>query len=494
MNKYLTAGLLVIGCNSLLAQPIFEITPIVHGQATLVKGQQATYIYQITNSSGYDLTNIGLVNLALGTTAVPNSSYQNCTFPLSLSNNASCVLKVTINTQESKDDISGGPKVCYTGNNPIYCSVPFKQDQIKTSVTPGPISYACDDNIANFNYELSQNFDSTVIDHATIESWGPARNLLLMEPELNACKASNPGQNDKVTWMQKRIIAAYEFWVAQKINYCHHHVPDFATPLISNGQPRTTLTTGGYCSAQVDMMPGSFYYGQAVRWNYSGTGSETLNNWINNNQMWYGVDCSDFTSFMYDFAFAIEFNSDTGYQAGQATDGSQDNLTPNGQTAMNKLRDFSLVNPQGPAGVLICKDGQTEAELSECGGYGNNGYFSAFLDHDLLPTPSNITNEMLTHLLPGDLLFLGFKGHDGNNPTSMVTHVITWTGKKVGYGANDIDPKLIAPEEICPNDWQPKIGDWVIIDSHYQGPDYRVFSDCFYRNNIWGARRVIGYM
>ena len=97
--------------------------------------------------------------------------------------------------------------------------------------------------------------------------------------------------------------------------------------------------------------------------------------------------------------------------------------------------------------------------------------------------------------LPGDLLFLGFAGNnDGNNPTSMVTHVITWTGKKVGYGTDDIKPKQIAPEEICPDSWQPHIGDWVIVDSHYQGPDYRVFTPCFYQNNVWGVRRVIGYM
>jgi hypothetical protein len=37
----------------------------------------------------------------------------------------------------------------------------------------------------------------------------------------------------------------------------------------------------------------------------------------------------------------------------------------------------------------------------------------------------------------------------------------------------------------------PHIGDWVITDSHYQGPDYRILTSCFYLNNLWGVRRVI---
>lgn len=70
--------------------------------------------------------------------------------------------------------------------------------------------------------------------------------------------------------------------------------------------------------------------------------------------------------------------------------------------------------------------------------------------------------------------------------------VVLWLGKQVGYGDNDINPALIAPNSLCPAaDWLPKIGDWVISDSHYQGADYRVLTSCFYLNNLWGVRRVI---
>lgn len=279
----------------------------------------------------------------------------------------------------------------------------------------------------------------------------------------------------------------------------HHHVPDYRT----TPDLRSAASGGGYCSPAINIHPGTPYYNQPVRWNYNGKGSETKENWINNELMWYGVDCSDFTSFIYNLAFGIQFNSDTGYQAGQARDGSQDNLTPNAQTAFDRLQSYDNNDPDSPAGVLVCKNGHTEIEDPDCGGLGSNGYFSVFVPpythpNHPEPTPGNITDADLKNLKPGDLLFLGFAGGSGNNPTSMVTHVITWTGKHVGTGPNDIPPEQIAPESICPNSWQPLPGngqnEWVIIDSHYQGPDYRILSSCFYQNNIWGVRRVIGYM
>ena len=76
--------------------------------------------------------------------------------------------------------------------------------------------------------------------------------------------------------------------------------------------------------------------------------------------------------------------------------------------------------------------------------------------------------------------------------SSLVTHVVMWTGKQVGFGPNDIPPAQIAPNGLCPQaTWMPQIGNWVITDSHYQGADYRVLTPCFYLNNLWGVRRVI---
>ncbi|MES2218255.1 MAG: hypothetical protein V4501_07580 [Pseudomonadota bacterium] len=495
----------VLSINAWSANPIFLVTPNVQGQSQLLASQQGTYIFQITNNSNRNLNSIALVNLPSGVSAVANAGYQYCNFPLSLNASSSCLIKLQLDGNILSSGVFGGPKVCFSAAHPFYCSQPLQPDQFNTQFTFSPVPQSCAANIANFNSELTQTFDSTVIDPPTINSWGPARAQLLMStanPNLLACTTATITNTAAVSWMQNRVLAAEDFWVKQKLNYCHHHNPDFYTPLISYGTPRAQIggSNGGYCSNFPDLMPNSVFFNQLVRWNYTGTGSETVSNWQNNNYAWYGVDCSDFTSFAYNYAFGIQFNSDTGFQAGQATDNSQNLLTPNGQNSLNVLQPFSNNNPNSPAGVLVCTNGQTEQELPQCGGYGKNGYMSAFHDADFSHgSVANLTNAMLNLLQPGDMLFLAFppgdSRGDGNNPNSIVTHVVTWTGKTVGYGPNNINPSQIAPEEICPmSDWAPQVGDWVIIDSHYQGPDYRVFTQCFYQTHIYGVRRVIGYM
>jgi cell wall-associated NlpC family hydrolase len=506
MNKYfqgvmwalLASGLSVNSWSG--EKPIFLVTPNVTVVPSLVQGQLGTAIYQVINNSGRTLSNIQLTNLPNGVTQVSNPGPDYCTSLSQLSAPGSlCLIELQVNAG-AIINISGGPKVCALGG--LFCSQPFSTDQLSTQITAGPISQTCAGNVANFSYELSQPFATG----AVTAGWGPNRNHLLLSlsnPNLTACPTTDLTNTPEISWMQSRVLAAEDFWVKQKMNYCHHHVTDFYTPTTVLGGPRTAIagSNGGYCSNATSLAPAN--YGQQIRWNYSGTGSETANNWVNNNRSWYGVDCSDFTSFIYNFAFGIQFNSDTGYQAGQATDGSQASLTPNSQTALNLLQPFDNTNPNSSAGVLLCKDGSTEVTTGPnafCGGFGIDGYFSVFrhTDDAHLPSPhaSDISAAMLNLLQPGDLIFLAFPpGADGNNTTSVVTHVITWTGKQVGYGPNNVNPSQIAPESICPaSDWQPSVGDWVIIDSHYQGADYRVFSACFYQNNIWGVRRVVGYM
>lgn len=535
MNKIMWSLLTCIICaNSWGGEtPIFLVTPNVRpplpnaspAAPLLVRGQLGTAIYQVINNSNRTLSNIGITNLPRGVKQVfnPGPDYCSTTTALNLPGSL-CLIQLQINTAMS-GNVSSGPIIC--ADKGARCSQPFSADQLFVQLTPGPIPQTCAGNEANFSYELTQPFDSNTIDPGTIFSWGPARNHLLLSPSnpnLTICTTTDLNNSNALEWMRSRLIYAEDFWVKQKMNYCHHHVTDFYTPLTSYGTPRSAIGTsdGGYCSNATSLSPSN--YGQAIRWNYSGTGSETSNNWVNHNRMWYGVDCSDFTSFAYNFAFGIQFNSDTGFQAGQAIDHSQDYLIPNAQdaTAADQLQLFSNSNPNSAAGVLVCKDGTTEETTGPnafCGTGGvsglctgtypsrtcTNGYFSVFNGEYYNPADPSfhkptavITPDMLTKLKPGDLLFLAFdpasgKG-DGNNTTSIVTHVITWTGKKVGYGPNDVNPSQIAPESICPNNWQPQVGDWTIIDSHYQGADYRDFTPCFYQNNIWGVRRVVGYM
>ncbi|RUR04455.1 hypothetical protein [Legionella sp. km772] len=326
----------------------------------------------------------------------------------------------------------------------------------------------CDRNAANFDYELTQPFNTTQF----VKGWGLKRNLLNMRADFNQCI------ND-LDWQRKRIIAAADYWIKQKLNYCHHYLPTYSTPM----EQRNALKgQGGYCSQAKDIMPNSVYYKQQARWNYSGQANESINNWLNNT-MWQGMDCSNYTSFLYNFAFGRSFSSKVEWQAGQRKGGSQKNLSPNQQQGNNVLD-----NPSA-AGRLVCVDNTLEISHS-CNGHG--GYLSVIdqqgLKHKGMISASDLA---LLQLHPGDLLFISATNQNSLNP-SLVTHVAIWTGKQVGYGPNDIPPSQIAPNGLCPQEsWMPHIGDWVISDSHYQGADYRVLTPCFYLNNLWGVRRVI---
>jgi hypothetical protein len=433
-----------------------------------------TGIYQITNNSNFALNNIGLRNLQTGVTSVANAGLQYCNFPLTMQPGFSCLLKLSINSAQTAAAVNGGPQACYTVAKPVYCSQALDVDQLAAQITPGPVADNCQANIANFNYELSQNFDSSA---APDPVWGPSRNVLALSPanpNLSSCMVSAG-----ITWSQQRILAAAAFWVSQKLNYCHHYTPDYYSPANTRG---AALNAGGYCNPVVDLMPGTPYFNQEARWNYSGQGSQTIANWQNNNYMWFGFDCSNYTAWLYDFAFGIVFDSGTGFQAGQRSNGSQDLLSPNQQSVGN-----TLDNPNA-AGTLVCADNTLEVAHS-CAGHGN---YLSVINSSGTKVPSLVTPSQLAALHPGDLLYIADSDIQKNPTNSEVTHVVMWTGKTIGNGPNQIPASQIAPEDLCPqSDWMPVAGQYVITDSHYQGADYRMITSCFYLNNLWGVRRVI---
>jgi hypothetical protein len=326
------------------------------------------------------------------------------------------------------------------------------------------VPFSCQDSVANFDYELQQPLHT----NRFVRGWGPARNLLQLSSELRTCL------NGGADWQRQRILAAADYWIKQKLNYCHHYLPDYATPL---GIRQAKHHKGGYCSVAKDIVPGSVYYHQQARWNYKGTDSETLTNWVNNT-MWYGMDCSNYTTFLYNFALGFMFSSNVKYQAGQRADKTQNNLAPNQQSGTNVLD-----NPKA-AGKLVCRDNSIEVDHS-CAGHG--GYLSV-INNLGQKHPGSILDSELAALHPGDLLFISSRRPD----SIAVVHVVMWTGKQVNGGSDTIHPNQIAPNGSCPpKDWMPHLGDWIITDSHYQGPDYRIFSPCYYLNNLWGVRRVI---
>lgn len=194
--------------------------------------------------------------------------------------------------------------------------------------------------------------------------------------------------------------------------------------------------------------------------NRKSDGSQSLAALTHDEVNWQGVDCSDFTSWVYDFA-------------GVTHDGG--NLETGIGTQACSTGDDPLVDKQQP-GVLL--------DI-------NQGNIASLVDH----------------LRPGDLLYITqtaplAAGSAPSNVTNgyIVSHVITWTGKHFSELRNGPDGSLydpasagargsrlgadiasylksvtpgqrILPSELGSTDKDP----WMIIDSHFAGPAYRPF-------------------
>ncbi len=180
-------------------------------------------------------------------------------------------------------------------------------------------------------------------------------------------------------------------------------------------------------------------------------------------EVYQGLDCSNFTAWYYDYAFGgWRMNSQINEQAGQPMNGPYTFPSP-------ATENYPLA-----AGVML-KDAS-----------GN------YLTHQNILQNINL-------LQPGDLLYLYGYG-DGSGPPppdkpQKVAHVITWTGLTV--------QQLGLSQISSPYQQYAKPDDWVIADSHYDGPNYRPFTGPWgkppfsaswkatYASNVWGVRRLI---
>ncbi len=237
---------------------------------------------------------------------------------------------------------------------------------------------------------------------ATAGTWGPRAAPL---PVVNV-----PTVCDALSWRQQRVLAVIDKYVNLDLNYCHHHIPGWLPPDDSDQpHPKFRVSTGENMTCT------------ANRTDASG------------NIVWQGVDCSDFTSWVYNYAFGI----------------------PAGGAVM-------------PTGI-----GQQACDLGVAPGVA--------LDYNR----TNIAEVIAAgKLQPGDLLYIM-----GGGTSVQITHVILWTGQQVGV---NFDQSRLAPDAASyVGSGQSLEGAWVIADSHYAGPAYRPFLG-WYQASISHVRRVIG--
>jgi len=368
------------------------------------------------------------------------------------------------------------------------------------SPTNSPTPSYCQQNVANFSSLNDINLGALPFDNL----WGPSVANLPFPTTFAQCQIST-------SWNQQRILAAVNYWVGQKVNYCHHHIPTWNPAYELDGVTANPLAKDAYaqCSTNTDIMP-PIPVESIIRWNYSESGNETALAWYNLNSgesyptgnYGYGLDCSDYTKLVYAYAESIYFTSAVAMQAGQSI--SQSNLAPNMTGFIDSPESDSL--GLYSAGNLVCADGSLApshgiANSNSCSGHG--GYISVFESNGNY-NANAVTDSILNNLQPGDLIYIAGQAYDYSrqtiNPT--VTHVIIWTGQKIGVSSS-ISNNMIAPQtdidswgyhngECGGLFWSAanNNGNWIISDSHYQGPDYRAFTSCFYRNQVWGVRRV----
>lgn len=304
------------------------------------------------------------------------------------------------------------------------------------------------------------------MNYANGGTWGPHAAV------YGAISTASCG-DDVATFQRELVMAAENYWVDQGINYCHHHIPGWLPPA-SPAKFRNSSsgsTSGGDSS------------GMTCTANRKSDGSQSVTALTHDDVNWQGVDCSDFTSWVYDF---------TGVTHGDG------NLETGIGTQACSTGDDPLVGKQ-QAGVLL--------DI-------NQGNVASLVDH----------------LRPGDLLYITQTAPLAANSTPsnvangyIVSHVITWTGEHFSDLRNGPDGSLYDPatagqrgsrlgadigsylkstnpnQTILPTDLgSPDKDPWMIIDSHFAGPAYRPFviptaamKADWYVANLSHVRRII---
>jgi cell wall-associated NlpC family hydrolase len=227
----------------------------------------------------------------------------------------------------------------------------------------------------------------------TASTWGP-------QP-ISFPSATVPTNCDPVKWSQTRVVAAGMQYVNNSAyNYCHHHVPNWMPP-----------DTPYYRNYNICSSYGIEQFGRG----------------------WTGIDCTDFTSWIYNMAFGGIMNADTGAQA---------------------------CSPKDAPGIM-------------------------------LPWTRVQTEQFGSVLQPGDLLYIC---GDADVPT--VTHGIVWTNvtantSQIPELIRNMDPNQQASAQRMANQYlaggKPI---YIIMDAHANGPNLRPFVG-WYQEAFSHARRMI---
>ena len=278
---------------------------------------------------------------------------------------------------------------------------------------------------------------------ATKGTWGPH------QTKTNFKAPTVPTGCDPISWKQSRLLASLNFWIDKAFNYCHHHIPDWLPPddtLEANPKFRVTnLNNSGMTCTPNRYLDGSQHNNKTL-----GSCDKNQPNCVNADIpaqiQFQGLDCSDFTSWVYNF---------TG-------------LSGEGRPL------------------------QTDIDAQACDQQENDGV--------LLDINRRNFNTYKKLLRPGDLLYI-MAGQNSLKPSTKMVHVVVWTGKKwsdiqtdpayykeqdgktFGQAGDRVGGDFLSYGKVSPD--TP-----LIVDSHFAGPAYRPFLG-WYVKNLSHVRRII---
>jgi cell wall-associated NlpC family hydrolase len=223
------------------------------------------------------------------------------------------------------------------------------------------------------------------------------------QPVLNVGLNTVPAGVSTTTWQQQRILAAANVFLQAGTHYQHFHMPNFDPRQVTSGTgfPWSPVSTGTSLKSTVDLDQG-----------LSGTVPNPYAATYGSPQP--GIDCTDFSSYVYNLALGIQMHSGTPNQVKFSGSGT---LAP-GNTASATVLDSSG-NPLTPQFF-----------------YGPN--FGTAVHNG-----TNSLTALVSQFQPGDLLYMG-------NPSDNLVHVVMWLGQTGTDSSGNTFPLVISSHDNTP--------------------------------------------
>jgi hypothetical protein len=265
--------------------------------------------------------------------------------------------------------------------------------------------------------------------YPTTSTWGP-------HAAIYGAISAPPACTDIDTFRRELVMASENYWVDQNLNYFHHHVPCWTprenTASIDHRDSSAGSTSGGAADPHSPKMTCTARRGadgsQSVQ-----TSTAQMPPAIGSALMWNGADCSNFTSWVYNFA-------------GLATD------------------QLSMEQCLLPGDLLYVAQKDTVG----------SGTFAA--------------DYKLAHVIT----WTGTRFSDLQARADRAKYDLSRMGQPDSRLGGDF-LALLGPTDTAANLGQPGHDPWMIIDSHYAGPAYRPFLG-WYAERLSHVRRIVGPM